>query len=1165
VKAPGKTKLIFREALEKETEAQRQAYLDEACGNDPALRTEIDALLKGHFRSDGPPDGPLPDSDVSMENISISETPGTVIDRYKLLEKIGEGGMAVVYMAEQTEPIRRKVALKIIKLGMDTKSVIARFEAERQALAMMNHPNIAKVLDAGTTETGRPYFVMELVKGASITDFCDANNLSTRERLELFVRVCRAVQHAHQKGIIHRDIKPSNVMVTLHDGLPVPKVIDFGVAKAINHQLTEKTLFTRYAQVIGTPTYMSPEQAQMSGLDIDIRTDIYSLGTLLYELLTGGPPFDSEYLLTKSYSEMQRVIREEEPARPSTRLSTLGEVLVDVARLRRSSPDALRKAIRGDLDWIAMKTLEKDRNRRYDSVSEFAADIRRYLKNEPVLAGPPSALYRMKKFVQRHRVSVTATTAVAAAVIIGLAVSTSLYRRMRQAHDTISQLENKVEVYTKLSTIQMLYSQGRNQAALDEIESMFKGQNLEPETQLLRARLLIETGQPQNAEASLLPLTKAEPQIAGAAHYLLARINIGVDAAKVKEHEALAASLLPETAEAYAVRAITASNTDQALQWLDRAIELDPAHYPSRKSRVLIYFTRGQDQNMAEDAAVLIALRPAEPLGYAIRAIVRRQSGRFADAVADHVRALELCESDAERIEVYDQRYETYTSMGDNASALEDARRVAELEPESFQHRLRILTSSLALKDFAAVQREYRSIVRTSHQWDRGARRYLAYQVFDMLDAGQTFEFPPEIANRAPFAEILRVAECYHTVTGKAVHLALPRQGAVPYAWSPDGKQLLCGWAGIYGALQQTIRGAVPTVTDTMGLKIIDVETGKEHHVTTSHYGVPAWSPDGKYIAYPDSDKNLFIVPADAGQPKKLTAGNWPQWSNDSQHLYYNADRDLCSVNINDPDATPQKLTRAPNSFVMCETQGWLALAESTGISMTDFSSGSRLYECPSPWPQNWRLSLSPDGRELFFKNSYSYIDVGPLILEIRDKRLYRVLDYPVDSIARSPDGSRLAIGAKRDIWIMDMDPNLTTSQALGRLIPDNDLITDEIERISKAITADPTYPENYLRRAVACISIDEFDKAESDLNQFDALVTADDHHVGYEMFWWLRQCCRRLLEPHADRLMEHFPADVPSYQDLIPEIVERMQHRDNAGFADKWAAMLQKPEDNGI
>jgi len=317
-----KIKLIFCEAVEKGTESQRQAYLEQACRDNPALRTEIDALLSVHSAGGGFLQGPILSPAAAWAEPPVSESPGTVIGRYKLLEKIGEGGMAVVYMAEQEHPIRRKVALKIIKLGMDTRQVIARFEAERQALALMDHPSIAKVFDAGSTETGRPYFVMELVRGVSITEYCNGNNLGIKDRLHLFLQVCQAVQHAHTKGIIHRDIKPSNVMVTSHGGEPLPKVIDFGIAKATNQKLTEKTLFTRYAHLIGTPAYMSPEQAELSDVDIDTRSDVYSLGVLLYELLTGTTPFSEEELRKAGYVEMQRMIREQEPVKPSTRIKT---------------------------------------------------------------------------------------------------------------------------------------------------------------------------------------------------------------------------------------------------------------------------------------------------------------------------------------------------------------------------------------------------------------------------------------------------------------------------------------------------------------------------------------------------------------------------------------------------------------------------------------------------------------------------------------------------------------------------------------------------------------------------------------------------------------------------------------------------------------------------
>lgn len=419
---PKRVRSIFLAAVEDHAPEQWDEYLGQACRGEPELRQRVEVLLRGHKQPNELLDDPGA-APVAPSQTSIGEGPGTLVGPYKLLEQIGEGGFGVVFMAEQQQPVRRKVALKIVKPGMDTRQVVARFEAERQALALMDHPNIAQIFDGGATESGRPFFVMELVRGNPITEFCDRHHLGVRERLELFTHVCQAVQHAHQKGIIHRDLKPSNIMVTQLDVTPVVKIIDFGIAKATVQQLTDKTLFTNFAKMIGTPMYMSPEQAQMSGLDVDTRSDVYSLGVLLYELMTGSTPFDRERFRTVAYDEMIRIIREEEPVRPSTRISTVGNVTNTAIIDRNCTPQKLSQMLRGELDWIVMKTLEKDRNRRYESAGALANEVQRYLNDEPVLACPPTVGYRLKKIARRHKAALATAAIVFAALAVGMGVA----------------------------------------------------------------------------------------------------------------------------------------------------------------------------------------------------------------------------------------------------------------------------------------------------------------------------------------------------------------------------------------------------------------------------------------------------------------------------------------------------------------------------------------------------------------------------------------------------------------------------------------------------------------------------------------------------------------------------------------------------------------------
>ena len=448
----------FLAALERDGLDAQLQYAAQLCGHSPELRAGLEAMLRAHHQTGG---FLASRADMTQDSPVKAEAPGTLVGPYKLLQEIGQGGMGVVYMAEQLEPVRRKVALKIIKPGMDTRQVIARFEAERQALSLMDHPNIARVLDVGATASGRPYFVMELVKGQAITQYCDEKHLTPRQRLELLLPVCQAIQHAHQKGIIHRDIKPSNILVAEYDQKPVPKVIDFGVAKAISQPLTEKTMFTGYGQIVGTLEYMSPEQAKVNQLDIDTRSDIYSLGVLMYELLTGVTPFDKQRLRSVAWDEVLRIIREEEPPKPSTRLSESKDSLPSVSALRQTEPARLTKLVRGELDWIVMRALEKDRDRRYETANGLAMDIQRYLADEPVQACPPSVRYRLRKVARRNKALISTIGMVSTALIIGIVVSvwqairaTDAERGMAKERDAASLAEGRASESAKNAEIQ---------------------------------------------------------------------------------------------------------------------------------------------------------------------------------------------------------------------------------------------------------------------------------------------------------------------------------------------------------------------------------------------------------------------------------------------------------------------------------------------------------------------------------------------------------------------------------------------------------------------------------------------------------------------------------------------------------------------------------------
>ncbi len=1104
------------------------------------------------------------DERATLARSAPLEGPGTVLGPYKLLEKIGEGGMAVVYMAEQERPLRRRIALKIIKLGMDTKQVVARFEAERQALAMMDHPNIAHVFDAGATETGRPYFVMELVRGLSITEYCDRNRLDTRERLGLFIPVCNAVHHAHQKGIIHRDLKPSNIMVTLHDSQPVPMVIDFGIAKATNQRLTEQTVFTRYAEMIGTPEYMSPEQAEMSGLDVDTRTDIYSLGVVLYELLTGALPFDPDTLRSAAFSEVQRIIREEEPLRPSTRLSTLGEAAQRIAEARKTDVTALSRSLQSELEWIPLKAMRKDRSRRYHSAHEFGDDIRNYLTDVPLIAGPESASYRARKLLRKYRAPIATVALIIAVVVVGFFTSTYLYFRVRQAQRTVATLERMAEADRRLSTAQRLQAEGRYRDALDEIEAYLTRGDTTPAALLLHANLLYTLDRVQEASDELTDLLEAGPEVAGPAHCLLARIYASSAPAKAEKHRRQGETLLPETPDAYSLRGITAQDSETATRWLTRALDLNPGHYPSRKARAFMALSVRDYALLARDAEALVVGRPKDSLGYALRAIARRESGQLEAAMEDHDRAVALCDIQGELPELYNQRRETYMQMERADAALLDAKRCLSLKPDDLQYKLHVFASLLALGQFEAARTEYQEIVRGNPKLAERFKSWVSRYVFDALNAGRTFKLPNDAASEVPFCSMQEAAEQYQVCADKATLL-------VPHAfaqagWSPDGKQLAYGRTDWYAWTDDVEQSDAPVIYRSSGMEILDLETGRLRQFAVTGKD-PAWSPDGRYIAFNHVQRRsgyhwiarLWFAPTDGGPPRELGSGGWPIWSRTTPgRLYFHNIDAFYRMQLNDADGGRERVLSCPEFCALSPDENYVAYAAWGRVEIAQVATKMVVATWQAPPPEgNKRIYLrwSPDGKEILIAGGHES-DLGLWSYDVALQEAWQIFPSPAVLATPSPDKTKLAIALREHIggiWLADLDPNLLIRESMAPILSRAQYLRQSCRRFATSIRAGTYRPDaaNYLADFIAAVGRlgrrhyrdGQYDDAMGTLGDLGFLLHALGQELGTTELAYLTMAqCRvgRHVEARAnlERIRERMTGDPRAIpRDLLCEL----------------------------
>jgi len=1074
------------------------------------------------------------DADSEDEHTTLleqfAEVPGGQIGHYKLLRVLGEGGMGIVYLAEQHQPIRREVALKVIKSGMDSKRVLARFEAEQQALALMEHPHVARVYDAGLAPSGRPYFVMEYIKGIPITEHCDKYRLTIEQRLQLFLHVCEGIQHAHQKGIIHRDLKPSNILVVIQDQEVIPKVIDFGVARAISQPLTERTLYTEEGQMVGTPEYMSPEQADLSNQDIDTRSDVYSLGIVLYELLAGVLPFDPKIFRAGGIDHIRKVICEEDAKTPSTRLSrTSVEDSTESARRRQTDVRNLQRKLRGDLDWITLKALEKDRTRRYASVDAMATDIRNYLDHQPVSAAPPSSVYRAGKFIRRHRQAAIVLT-MAALLLIGGCFALIMYGRAAREYLYAQSLEHQ----RLLTNIQELASNKKLDEALKDLTRLLNSPHVGRQAKLLYAQILIERNDLAAAIPELEGLLEGSDDIAGQAHFLLAGIYYETDpwapgktqeyVAKWEHHSRQAETLIAGTAQYYFLQAKAENDVKRKLELLAKALELDKEHYESLRERAYIHYAQKDYRSMGRDAARMIGLRSGNPAGYLLSALAAREQGLFEEAIVDNNEAILLAPDDPG---LYEERRETYMRMGRYALTLADAQQAAALDPNNLSHHVHVFLALVALGQYEQAKRQYERV--TNEQWAQTEYSPWAWSTgswntkdwfcfltaactSDTLSLNQTYPSLVEESGCIAFQAMHEAADYYTRLSRHAQRIVA--DGFTP-SWSPDGTKM----AYAYGAFMAS------------AIAILDLKTGTTELLTMGGKD-PVWSPDGRYVAYVRDRQRLsldaFTKPSDAlemhrksgrpdysqvqevwiielatHRPQRIDAGNWPAWGSDSMRLYYrsHAANSLCSISIGDDHATSTKILEESGAFpTISPDERRVANATFRQLDILDLPSQTltTTWIAP-PFPCKGLLyQWKPDGSQIAI-GGYHGTKMGLWILDTQTGQAKRMIDGPVTTARWSPDCSRMTIALGHpywEIWLIDLDPNQPTAEAFDDARTEGQHCLELIESCNSSISADPNYIDGHLCRTDAALWIKD-NRAPKYLDELERAFQCTPYHAG--------------------------------------------------------------------